>query len=236
MDDSAPHAVLHGRAPSTWPQELPTQRLKELIDKQSVPMIVLSLDIRSSTVLMKEAIDFVRFAKTISAFVTSASDVFRTKRAWYDKFTGDGFLIYWILDSRPAESYYDEVLEAAKGLLTFFHERIEKELLTNSRNFPARVGVSIGVDSGPVYLVTVAGELTVVGLPVVGAVRMVDAAQPYEVVVNAQLGQKFAGAARDALRQKQFTITAEHRQSKEYSQGQLVYVLTLDSSQYAAPV
>src|SRR5438046_2414304 len=128
MTEGGPHEYFHFRAPSTWQNELSSERLRELMNRKlPVHMIVMSLDIRSSTLLMKEAIDLVKFAETIGSFVTTTTNVLRKERAWLDKFTGDGFLAYWIVDTRQEESYYDEVLNTAVSLLLYFRKRTEAE-------------------------------------------------------------------------------------------------------------
>jgi class 3 adenylate cyclase len=96
----------------------------------------------------------------------------------------------------------------------------------NSRNLSDGVGLSIGLDAGPGFLVEIAGELTVVGPPVVGAVRMVTAAAgPREVVSNVYLGEHLHDEQDGIYRALGMTATRESRPTKEYPKGQEVYVL-----------
>jgi class 3 adenylate cyclase len=96
------------------------------------------------------------------------------------------------------------------------------------RNLPGTVGLSIGLDAGPGH-VHIADELTVVGPPVVGAVRMVTAASaPGEIVANVFLGRRLEEEQEGVYRELGLTVISEHRPTKEYPQGQEVYALTFD--------
>ena len=66
-------------------------------------MFVMAADIRESTTLMKEAIRFERFASVMDRFVSLVRLGIRKGR-WFDKFTGDGFLAYWIVQGGPSTS------------------------------------------------------------------------------------------------------------------------------------
>jgi hypothetical protein len=95
----------------------------------------------------------------------------------------------------------------------------------NSKNFPSNVGLSLGLDAGPTYFVTVADDLTVVGSPVVGAVRMVSAAgKPWESVCNVYLGE-WLYRNRSKFLDADVTIQREYRPTKEY-ESQEVYTLS----------
>jgi hypothetical protein len=75
--------------------------------------------------------------------------------------------------------YHERSVEATGNMVhtaRLFHAKVLEDFRSNSRNLSGTVGLSIGLDAGPGYLVQIAGELTVVGPPVVGAVGMVTAA------------------------------------------------------------
>ena len=87
----------------------------------------------------------------------------------------------------------------------------------------------MGLDAGPGYLMKIADELTVVGSPVVGAVRMVTAAalEPREIVANVFLGRNGCTRNRTASTRRWVSrSTRTLRPSKEYPKGQEVYALT----------
>jgi class 3 adenylate cyclase len=97
----------------------------------------------------------------------------------------------------------------------------------NSRNLSDGVGLSVGLDAGPGFLVEIAGEVTVVGPPVVGAVRMVNAAsRPQEIFANVYLGEHLHDEQDGIYRALGMTATREARPTKEYPKGQEVYALT----------
>ena len=72
-------------------------------------------------------------------------------------------------------------------------------------------------------------ELTIVGPPVVGAVRMVTAAsRPKEIVANVYLGEHLSEHQDGVYQALGVTATREYRPTKEYPKGQEVYALTFD--------
>ncbi len=111
-----------------------------------------------------------------------------------------------------------------------FHHRVLEDFRANSRNLSSGVGLSMGLDAGPGYLMKIADELTIVGPPVVGAVRMVTAAtEPWEIMANVFLGRRLHDGSRGAYAALGVTSTRTIRPSKEYPRGQEVYALTFAS-------
>ena len=111
-----------------------------------------------------------------------------------------------------------------------------EDFRANTRNLSAGVGLSMGLDAGPGYLVKIADELTIVGPPVVGAVRMVTAAsQPQEIVANVFLGERLRDQQDGAYEALGVTVTRELRPTKEYPKGQEVYALTFSSDGDGSP-
>jgi len=217
-------AMFEAHAPADFTRELPQERVAKIITSgNAIEMIVLCADIRSSTLLMREAVDFKLFASIIGRFVTSVRDVIRDRRGWFDKFTGDGFLAYWIVDNRHYDEYFAEVLATASAILKVFRVGAEPALKQNSRNVPARMGISVGLDGGPGYLVEIANDMTIVGPPVVGAVRMVAAAEPNEVIANMYIGARLL----EKQDNQNLNVTPVVRASKEYPGGQQVFLLGL---------
>jgi class 3 adenylate cyclase len=159
-----------------------------------------------------------------------------TPGGWFDRFTGDGFLAYWIVPSSSEEEYQRRFVEAAGNLahtafqlIELFHRRVLEDFRRNSRNLSDGVGLSIGLDAGPGFLVEIASELTVVGPPVVGAVRMVNAAsRPQEIFANVYLGEHLHDEQDGIYEALGMTATRVSRPTKEYPKGQEVYRLTFD--------
>ena len=111
-------------------------------------MFVMAADIRESTLLMKEAVHFERFAKIMDKFVSAVRSGIGTPGGWFDKFTGDGFLAYWIAPSTPKEEYQRRFVEAAGNLahtahelIELFHRRVLEDFRRNSRNLSDGVGL-----------------------------------------------------------------------------------------------
>jgi class 3 adenylate cyclase len=229
--------MLRAHAPPDWQERFRTDELLDaIVDGEPLQMFVMAADIRGSTMLMKEAIRFERFAFTMDKFVTAVRRGIGGPGGWFDKFTGDGFLAYWIVQSGPENPYHEQFVEAAGNivhtahtLIDFFHRLVLEDFRSNSRNLPEGVGLSMGLDAGPGYLVQIAGELTVVGPPVVGAVRMVTAAAlPQEIIANVFLGERLRAEQDGVYEGLGVSATREYRPTKEYPQGQEVYALTFD--------
>ena len=185
-------------APPDWEERFQRDQLLDaIIDTTPLQMFVMAADIRESTLLMKEAVHFEQFAKIMDKFVSAVRSGIGTPGGWFDKFTGDGFLAYWIVPSTPKDEYQQRFVEAAGNLahtahelIELFHRRVLEDFRRNSRNLSDGVGLLIGLDAGPGFLVEIAGEVTLVGPPVVGAVRMVNAAsRPQEIFANVYLGE-----------------------------------------------
>ena len=229
-------SLLENHAPPDWEERFRKDELLDaIIDGEPIQMFVMAADIRESTMLMKEAVRFELFARTMDKFVSAVRGGIGTPGGWFDKFTGDGFLAYWIVQSTPEEGEYQRRFVEAAGnlahtaheLVELFHRRVLEDFRRNSRNLSQGVGLSMGLDAGPGYLVQIAGELTLVGPPVVGAVRMVTAAaNPQEIVANVHLGEHLHNEQSGIYEALGLTASRESRPTKEYPKGQEVYALT----------
>jgi class 3 adenylate cyclase len=216
-----------------------------VIDGEPIQMFVMAADIRESTTLMKESVKFERFATIMDKFVSSVRLGIRRSGGWFDKFTGDGFLAYWIVQSASPDEYEErfvqtagDIAHTANILIDLFHRRVLEDFRSNSRNLSAGVGLSMGLDAGPGYLVKIADELTIVGPPVVGSVRMVTAAaRPKEIVANVYLGERLREGQDGVYEALGVRVSREFRPTKEYPRGQEVYALTFeqDGSELETP-
>lgn len=224
-------------APNGWHKSVSYKEVLSAIkDGNAINAVVMSFDIRMSTILMREAIDAREFARTMTAFVEQASQALgEGVGMWYDKFTGDGYLGYWLLNKDEEGALLNicpKVLEICHWFTGAYRLIMEPRFRKNSMNYPSRSGLAIGVDSGPVHLVQIAGELTIVGKPVVGAVRMVSAAGPYETLVNMQFGQLLL-QQEALLKEKHAKIITRGINTKEYPAGQEVYQLKFEALEQA---
>ena len=221
-------------APPDWEQHFRRDELLDaIVDGQPLQMFVMAADIRESTMLMKEAVRFQDFARIMDKFVSAVRRGIGTPGGWFDKFTGDGFLAYWVVQQASTDEYQRRFVEAAGNLahtanelIQLFHARVLEDFRRNSRNLSDGVGLAIGLDAGPGFLVEIAGELTLVGPPVVGAVRMVTAAAgPKEIVSNVYLGEHLHDEQEGIYGALGMRVARESRPTKEYPRGQEVYVL-----------
>src|SRR5918992_2446880 len=222
--------LLEKHAPPDWEQRFRKDGLLDaIIDGEPIQMFVMAADIRESTMLMKEAVRFELFARTMDKFVSAVRRGIGTPGGWFDKFTGDGFLAYWVVQQGADDVAYQRRFVEAAGnlahtaneLVQLFGHRVLEDFRRNSRNLSDGVGLSVGLDAGPGFLVEIASELTVVGPPIVGAVRMVTAAtRPGEIVSNVYLGEHLHDEQEGIYAALGMRATRESRPTKEYPRGQ----------------
>src|SRR5206468_2591192 len=111
--------LLERHAPADWREQFRVDELLDaIIDGEPIQMFVMSADIRSSTLLMKEAVRFERFASIMDKFVSAVRRGIGRSGGWFDKFTGDGFLAYWIVQSGSDDEYHEHFVQAA-GNITY---------------------------------------------------------------------------------------------------------------------
>ena len=221
--------IIEPHAPMGW-INLCRPKLVEKSIREKVPIkaVVMVGDIRSSTILMRESIVPEKFADTMTAFIELVKSTGQNSHGmWFDKFTGDGFLGYWLVDENLDQSVIRLVMEQSRKFLRFFETNIAQSFYENLRNVPRRSGLSIGIDSGEVHLLMVGGMLTIVGRPVVGAVRMVGAAKPYEMLANYPIGsliEKDEGMLKD----KCASVKSRMIKTKEFPDGQQVWSIIFE--------
>jgi class 3 adenylate cyclase len=172
---------------------------------------------------MKESISSKRFAQITSDFMKAVRDTASKNEGWFDKFTGDGFIIYWIYrEEDNQQKYISEILSFSDALLSIFPE-VMNEYRTNSTNFPADTGLSLGIDSGLCTLVNIE-DLNIIGPPVVGASRMVAEAEPFEVLFNVSIGTWLSKDKERLARDYGIQIERKYIKTAEYGEtGQEAY-------------
>lgn len=202
------------------------ERIAQLIaEGERIDALVLAADIRKSTFLMKEAVDFRRFGDLMDIFIKTSKRVLRNNfGGWFDKFTGDGFLCYWLPEELEDGPSVIPLLKFCGGIHEVFGQVLMDAFRENSHNFPAGVGLSFGIDYGPCQLVMIENELTIIGHPVVGAARMVNCAGPGETLMNGPFGAALYQDQEDLQDRIPFEVTRELRGTKEYDE-QEVYVI-----------
>ena len=175
-------------APSDWQKTISRKELARLLDAGDQTGIhVVIGDIRGSTHLMREAISSREYAIITTSFTEKMRQLAQDSSGWFDKFTGDGFVIYWVYGSRPSK-FLKEVMSFCRHAHEYFEGDIFPAHRKNARNLPAHVGLALGVDSGRCALEEIAGDFTIIGHAVVGATRMAEAAAKGETLCNVRMG------------------------------------------------
>ncbi|MGD0588723.1 MAG: hypothetical protein ABSA63_08050 [Thermoplasmata archaeon] len=217
-------AILDRQGPASARDQLSAEGIQELLSMGSTPVeaIVVVGDLRMSTLVLKEAVQPSTFARFIVGFTEAVRGLANASGGWFDKFTGDGFIAFWIPPKdRPADigtipDFCRTAFSAADSLLA--------SLRRNSRNFPAGTGLSIGIDAGPCELVRVGESVTIVGSPIVGATRMVEGASAHQTILNVYLG---SALERDEATLQSAGIRLDRKvvRTKEYPNGQEAFEL-----------
>jgi class 3 adenylate cyclase len=195
------------------------------INHRSLMCVVISCDIGKSTFLMKEAVSPARFASTLDEYVSAAKNVVRNHAGWFDKFTGDGFIAYWPYEQGDLIPTVSNVIKNMLVAIDFFNDKFIPLFRANSQNFPDGVGISMGLDAGTCFPAVVADDLTIIGAPVVGAVRMGSAARASEFIANVYAGE-FLYTHQGSLFPAGISVREEYRDTKEYRQQ--VFPITWD--------
>jgi hypothetical protein len=120
----------------------------------------------------------------------------------------------------------DTVLDFCCSVMDNFRTYYYPSFVANMRNVPTGIGLSIGVDAGPCYLATIVGDLTIIGSPIVGAVRMCETCPPYHLTLNAYPGSRLLeGSALCGRLSNDLTYQLEAKSvpTKEYPDGQVAY-------------
>ncbi len=216
----------HG--PTNARDQLSGDGLRNLSATGSTPIkaAVVVGDLRMSGLLIREAVSTALFARYIVGFTEAVRGLAASFNGWFDKFTGDGFIAFWIYEAeddivRSLPDFCRSILPASENLID--------NLKRNSRNFPVGVGLSIGIDAGPCELVRVGDALTVVGSPIVGATRMVSGARAGQALVNVGLGTAFE-RQRDRLENLGVRLSKHVVPTKEYPEGQEAYEMEFVST------
>jgi class 3 adenylate cyclase len=203
---------------------------RAIAERQPIEAIVMTADIRKSSSVMRESIDPLQFANILDDFVGEFRTVLGYHDGWFDKFTGDGFICYWLIEDSYA-AQMETVLAFSATVMESFRSYYCPAFIANLRNIPSGVGLSIGIDAGPCHVAPVAGDLTLLGQPIVGAVRMADAARrPYELLMNAYPGNRLTeGGTRNTghlATDLNYQATKCIVETKEYPEGQEAYAVT----------
>lgn len=216
--------LLSRHGPAEAGRQLGPASQKRLLEEGSAPVeaTVVVGDLRLSGLVLREAIQPSLFARFMIGFTEAVAELTRQNEGWFDRFTGDGFIAYW-LDPDGARPSVERLTEFCQAVMPAADVLISR-LKQNSRNFPSGVGLSLGADAGRCELVRVEGSLTLIGSPVVGATRMAASAAANQTILNVYLGEAMR---RDSERLASNGIQLDRTsvRTKEYPNGQEAYEL-----------
>lgn len=153
--------------------------LRRMIRGEPIRAIVMAADIRESTTLLSQEPTPSDFAAWLSPMMKAARTTVEASGGFFDKFTGDGFLAYWIPRDLAADMWESDSDREAEALLTALGLAVPLNQVFNKglpmiRDAPTgrRTGFSIGIEVGDIGLFEIARQWTLLGLCVVKAVRI----------------------------------------------------------------
>jgi class 3 adenylate cyclase len=115
-------------------------------------------------------------------------------------------------------------LRVAKLLIQSFSTTFLPQFRRTTRNFLSDTGLTVGLDLGEVLMVSVGGEMSIVGHPIVGAVRMTAEGAKGEIVTNTPVWAALrdatgADAARVVIHvNRKYDFSRRQITTKEYTQ------------------
>lgn len=191
--------IIYSIENAKWLGHLPLRLLQSDIghlmsrasEKESVVMVG---DIRKSQDLMTYSSPD-KFADHMLNFITGTRALVDKYGGFFDKFTGDGFIVYFnpeichVFDPDPIKCFLEFIKSERAFCLNLFDDW--KKCV---RKLPAtEVGLAMGADFGSIQFRNLKSHLIAIGEPIVWANRMASVAKSDQVVVNNQLYYKMLG-------------------------------------------
>jgi class 3 adenylate cyclase len=143
-------------------------------------------DIRRSQDLMTYAQGADSFSERMVRFISKTRELVEKHAGFFDKFTGDGFIIYFneAICNSVKKDYRRCFLDFAKDQFEF-SKSLFKEWSTSIRKLPtSEVGLTIGADVGQLDFHDLDNHLVAVGDAIVWASRMAEIGSAHEIIVN----------------------------------------------------
>jgi class 3 adenylate cyclase len=152
----------------------------------TTPTIALVSDIRRSQDLMKYAISPADFSNRMVQFITATRYCVERYGGVFDKFTGDGFIVYFneTICKAAGASYRESFISFLSESSDFSQDHF-REWTRNVKKLPAEpIGLALGADLGTVVFQNLNNHLVAVGDPIVWATRLTASANANEILVN----------------------------------------------------
>jgi len=161
----------------------PDSLFKQASDTSTIAVVG---DIRRSQELMLYASDLKEFTDRMVNFITTTRDLIEKHMGFFDKFTGDGFIVYFneAICGAAKLSYKECFLNFIKDESNFaipFFSDWEKSIRKRPIN---KIGIAIGADIGKIYFGDINDHLIAVGDAIVWASRMSSVGEANEILVN----------------------------------------------------
>ena len=168
---------------------------------------IMSIDIRRSTELMLKARTAELFGDFMAGLCEELKGSICDKFGIVDKFTGDGLLASFPEFFSGQDAGYRAISAAHEAHVIF--AKIYKQHRSSFSTILADVGLGIGIDYGNIRFMRVAGDLTVVGAPVVYATRM-SSAPAGKTVLNQPAYEKIASQYRALCSTSEIELDIKH--------------------------
>ena len=170
---------------------------------------VISVDVRRSTELMLKAREPRLFADFMVTLVVGLRRLIIEEYGVFDKFTGDGVLAFFPEFFSGEDAGFRAVRSATRCHALF--DEHYKAHRSSFKSVLLDTGLGIGIDYGPIQMIELGGEFTVVGEPVVYASRMASAEAGSTYLNQAAFDQLFPRYAAFDFEEAQLEVKHEGR-------------------------
>ena len=164
-------------------------RNRFLASKSASAAFIMSIDIRRSAELMLNARSAELFAEFMAELCEELKGSICDRFGIVDKFTGDGLLASFPEFFSGPDAGYRAISAAHEAHLVF--AKRYKQHRSSFFTVLTDIGLGIGIDYGNIRFMRIAGDLTVVGAPVVNAARL-SSAPVGKTVLNQQAHERIA--------------------------------------------
>lgn len=182
-----------------WRAHMPRAALLSDPDKiftetSTSPTIAVVGDIRKSQDLMTYSPNSKHYAERIISFITKIREITEENAGFFDKFTGDGFIVYFneSICKFSGKDYIESFLKFIREISNFSNPLFEDWTLDIRKRPPSEIGLAIGADFGFISFEDIQDHVIAVGDTIVWASRMAAIAKSRQIVVNNLLFAKLA--------------------------------------------
>jgi len=174
-----------GHIPSTLLEKI--DKPGEIVSQASLSQsIALIGDIRRSQDLMTYSTDPDDYSDKMEQFITTTRKLIDKNYGFFDKFTGDGFIVYFneVMCNHTNLSFIDCFINFIRDEMKFaipFFENWERSI---RRRPTIKIGLALGADVGKIEFKDIKNHLIAVGDAIVWGTRMASSSLANEILVN----------------------------------------------------